>query len=662
MTREPRSFDFARAAAALIFLISLSGPSSRLRGEETLSGLNVDTDLSVETGSYLSFRLACVIIDAATGEGLAGRCGVVDCEGVHSRPEEGAYLYRQDDLGGTYFYSHGGFSVTVPAGATEIRVSHGHEYYPYSATIEVVRDTCVSVELERVLDMNSSGWFSGDIHAHIAHAWGDHYLEPTDAHLIARAEGLNVINCLDNDYQFTGGPDPCSTTDCYVYMNEEFRSNYLGHMGILGLTAIVDPTGAECAPMTMDIADMAHEQPGALVVSAHPITTERFWEVDDWAGSGLARELPVDAVKGKIDALEVMSYSNYHSQGVELDFWYSLLNTGIHIAACAGTDAVMNLDQTNPPGEFRTYAKVEDEKIGYFNWLDAIRRGETFVTNGPLIYLFEVDDYSSGDTCYTETAFEADCRLSLASPYPMDRAEIVLNGDVVETIEINGGGTHVDTSFSLQIEESSWIAARVYGENGHWQRIRDWSFAHTSPVYFFVNNEPVREAEDVYFMINWIKDLERLVRTYPGWHDPADSLRFFNETAEARLYYRGLLTATGIEDEGFIGGTLPFLMLRNSPNPFSGNTTIEFEFSAPNGYSYRVDPDHPGEGLVCRCAVYDVQGRLIKILYKGGMEAGIGTFRWDGTDARGREVGSGVYFCRLDINGASVRKKMVLIR
>ena len=46
-------------------------------------------------------------------------------------------------------------------------------------------------------------------------------------------------------------------------------------------------------------------------------------------------------------------------------------------------------------------------------------------------------------------------------------------------------------------------------------------------------------------------------------------------------------------------------------------------------------------------AVFDVLGRRIQTLADGELREGRTRLTWDGTDARGSEVGSGVYFARL---------------
>ena len=69
------------------------------------------------------------------------------------------------------------------------------------------------------------------------------------------------------------------------------------------------------------------------------------------------------------------------------------------------------------------------------------------------------------------------------------------------------------------------------------------------------------------------------------------------------------------------------LPLRASPNPFQRAVDIEFA------------------GAPGRVVVHDVQGRLIRS-WDGLGAAGNVRLRWDGTDARGQDVASGIYFVR----------------
>jgi hypothetical protein len=83
------------------------------------------------------------------------------------------------------------------------------------------------------------------------------------------------------------------------------------------------------------------------------------------------------------------------------------------------------------------------------------------------------------------------------------------------------------------------------------------------------------------------------------------------------------------------------------PNPFRLGTTVRY-----------VLPSRSPVWL----AVYDATGRLVKMLVDSIRNAGISSAGWNGSDASGRGVPSGVYFIRLTGNGFSKTTRVTMIR
>lgn len=91
----------------------------------------------------------------------------------------------------------------------------------------------------------------------------------------------------------------------------------------------------------------------------------------------------------------------------------------------------------------------------------------------------------------------------------------------------------------------------------------------------------------------------------------------------------------------------PALALGNHPNPFNPATTVSFSL--------------PREGSA-RLAVYDARGQQVALLADGVFPAGEHEVRWNGRDAGGQAVPSGVYFARLFTEGGGRTHKLVLTR
>ncbi len=102
----------------------------------------------------------------------------------------------------------------------------------------------------------------------------------------------------------------------------------------------------------------------------------------------------------------------------------------------------------------------------------------------------------------------------------------------------------------------------------------------------------------------------------------------------------------GIDDKGFGGDTV--VLGQNSPNPFTGSTCITLAV--------------PREGRAAGVEIYDVHGRVIRTLTAGPSTGAQAYVVWDGEDAAGKRVASGVYFYRVSTGGSHVIKKLVLLK
>jgi flagellar hook assembly protein FlgD len=92
-----------------------------------------------------------------------------------------------------------------------------------------------------------------------------------------------------------------------------------------------------------------------------------------------------------------------------------------------------------------------------------------------------------------------------------------------------------------------------------------------------------------------------------------------------------------------------YVLDQNHPNPFNPVTIIHYEI-----------PDAAGNVHVT-LAVYDVVGRLVRILVDGPSGAGPHDVEWDATNAFGERVSSGVYFYVMRAAGVQLAKKMVVL-
>ncbi|MGH2570167.1 MAG: FlgD immunoglobulin-like domain containing protein, partial [bacterium] len=60
--------------------------------------------------------------------------------------------------------------------------------------------------------------------------------------------------------------------------------------------------------------------------------------------------------------------------------------------------------------------------------------------------------------------------------------------------------------------------------------------------------------------------------------------------------------------------------------------------------------------------VFDVAGRHVVTLEEGIRPAGRHRAAWDARDARGRRVGAGVYFWRLEADAGTISRRLIVVR
>ncbi len=100
------------------------------------------------------------------------------------------------------------------------------------------------------------------------------------------------------------------------------------------------------------------------------------------------------------------------------------------------------------------------------------------------------------------------------------------------------------------------------------------------------------------------------------------------------------------ETEAVATTALAAKLEQNVPNPFNPMTTISYTVGKAGHVSLKV---------------YDTSGAMVKTLYEGERTPGRYGATWDGRNARGDQVATGVYFYRMKTGKFVETKKMVLI-
>ena len=203
------------------------------------------------------------------------------------------------------------------------------------------------------------------------------------------------------------------------------------------------------------------------------------------AMNGLSVDLPLKL----LDFLEVLQFDGGH-----YDVWYNILNTGFTMTPTAGSDYPFGSSTSSPslPGRERFYTRL-DGPFTYETWLEGVRQGRTFVTNGPLLG-FTVNGKGIGEELVLEkpdlVRVEGSVWFDPARD-DVDRLEVIANGQILRTFLRKENEPEIHCRFYFEVREAGWLALRASG-NKVAQVKSTPSTAHSGAIYLTVRNMPGR--------------------------------------------------------------------------------------------------------------------------------------------------------------------------
>lgn len=481
------------------------------------------------------------------------RVAVFDSNGNPVVPEPPEQFMFQALGTRSYFYSNGSVTLSVANDEYTIHLAKGFEHNPLTVQVAVAADTVIEVSMERWIDLGANGWFSGETHTHLTHTPVYYDLAPQDMVTVMLAEDLHYMNVMDREEFFTGAPHPLSPPGRTLSFSLEYRNPHFGHLSLVGLRQWIAEqgcdTGIGACGRTLNgvIAGQVHEQEGATVILTHPLPTENYQDLSPWPGGGVGRGLPIDLVGGHIDAMDILCYTHLDPPR-GLEEYFAALNAGFKLPASAGTDAVLSTGRSEPPGGYRLYVRVGDGPSDYTpeNWVDGMRAGRSFVTNGPLFDTFILDGQGPGSIIRT-AARKLRGRVIVESAFPIEKVEIIAEGDVMETFmpDQKQVGALFRGSFVVPTDSIRWIVARVTGPASSGVIGATGLFAQTSPIYIELDGadpgtyvEKKRAAAG--YFITRLEGTKALFGSRGNF--PGDSRAAFDSAcAEALVYYHGLV-------------------------------------------------------------------------------------------------------------------------
>ena len=322
--------------------------------------------------------------------------------------------------------------------------------------------------------------------------------------------------------------------------DQEYHTSFWGHSGLLGLrrnvilpgyAAYPNTAAASLDPTNAAVFDQAHAQE-ALTGYVHPF--DSYPDPGDTT-KPLTHELPVDVALGKVDYYEAIGFVDDYEATARV--WYQLLNCGFRLPTGAGTDAMANFASLRGPvGMNRVFAKIAGP-LNHRRWLAALKAGRTFATNGPLLGFTLNGKGLGSELGIGSRTRELLATVTLNSIVPVDRLEIVRNGEVVLEIPLPGDRTKVSTSVRVPVRGSGWYLLRARGSGPAYPILDFYPYATTSPIYVTVAGQPIRSPRDAGYFAAWISRLEAAAVASKDWNTEEERARALGSIREARAEF-----------------------------------------------------------------------------------------------------------------------------
>jgi len=408
-----------------------------------------------------------------------------------------------------HFTCEGIAELKPVTGKYAYEIESGKEYSIATGTVTVEKQIAqtVSVGLERVADLASSGWYAGDLHNHRT---------IQEMPLLMRAENIHI-----GYVPFYWGYDPLKRKEPqpvrkellveldggrFLFQNAYEDERFDGTAMIFNLFETLDiPKPDYEMPPVIALIEKAMSIPGAWVHADRPY----WWEYPTWLACG------------RIDSIEVINNNFWRHAFIDNEAWgrqrdmekypppfgnalytqdlyFHTLNSGFRIPPAAGSASGV---PHTPFGYNRVYVQVDGE-MSWDKWWAGLQAGRCFVTNGPLLQV-KANDNWPGHVFIAPTGktVVVDLKMDIASRDRICSIDIISNGQVVRTLSPAEWKKN-DGSGQLEFRESGWFLVRTLTDVTHTYR-----FAMTGPFYVEIGEQKNRISEtSAELFLNWLRD------------------------------------------------------------------------------------------------------------------------------------------------------------
>ena len=402
-----------------------------------------------------------------------------------------------------------GMEVRLPIGNYLVYASRGPEYTMETKIVEIFEGESETFVFRIDKVVQTENLLSVDPHMHTIYS--DGRMDIAERIRSVVAEGVDVAIATDhnyiNDYQPTLRKLGLNRYLATIVGNEVTRGRVI-HFNTYPLqqkknepnNGAIDPRKETASPL---FQASRQNDPGALLQVNHPRSgTKGYFNnfaLDPVSASFADKELDLS-----FDVLEAMNGPFFYSSNEQsIIDWFNLMNRGYFFPIVGSSDS--HTIDGGHPGYSRTYIYYSGKKgdaLDVPSVIQAMKKGHSFATNGPLMNLRIDGTHIPGDT-FTATDGSVDIGITVESPpwISVGMVRLIVNGQRTIVFPVDHSEDAVlkfSGKISLPLEKDCYIAAEALGKKSLFpvHQSRAWSglrrdatipYAVTNPIFVDVD-------------------------------------------------------------------------------------------------------------------------------------------------------------------------------
>jgi hypothetical protein len=461
------------------------------------------------------------LTDAQTGSPMSCRVQLRTVGGKALKPLSSQTVQQWSLVSGLLRYRGrpGDYLYEISCGPEYSKIRGGFGLDKNSETLD-------SLELQRHTNMAIEGWYAGDLlsclPAEQTQPWmaaeglliASSITPSVNSQASPTEEGDGTLGEDDVDESIGAGsaldPKDSAGVAYRAYWDDRPNSGLLFHHWEPPSKVPLDLPSSRLIGLSKQ-SQASENQP------AVHIEIQKLWE----------RDLPVWLASGRIDSIQLLSdhltidgspgskvrplvkpegnFDGKLGPGrlVEQIYWLTL-EAGLRIPPSAGSGFGK---RSSPLGYNRVYALLGRPDAQ--QWWRAIREGNCFVTNGPLLRA-SVNGMPPGHLFASGQPLELDVNLALSSSDPVEYLELIFNGSSLYRAALDEHAKRGGRIPVLTISESGWIVIRVVTKNQDSYRL-----ATTAPFSFEIAGRKRISRSAVGYFQRWLDEASRQIQSLP---------------------------------------------------------------------------------------------------------------------------------------------------